>query len=261
MRDHPCFNETCINEIKRLHLPVAQECNIHCNFCDKKVTCAHVNKPGVTKRVLKSEEIKEYIKNIDKNRCIFGIAGPGEALYNEETFKCLNVLKDYTTCLCTNGLLLNEKIDELVSLNLNFLSVTLNSLNAEVSQKIYSYVIYKNKKYFGADAAELLLEKQLKGLKKAAKRQINLKVNTVYIPGVNDDQILPIAKLCNRLNVDIMNIIPIIPSGKFSDCNVDFKKLNELRKEAANYILQKETCSRCRADAYGYINNGDEKIG
>ena len=67
MRDHPCFNETCINEIKRLHLPVAQECNIHCNFCDKKITCAHVNKPGVTKRVLRSDEIEEYIKNIGES--------------------------------------------------------------------------------------------------------------------------------------------------------------------------------------------------
>ena len=256
---HPCFNEKCISYIKRLHLPVAPKCNINCIFCDRQISCTSLKKPGIAKRILKSCEVKDYIKTVDKNACIFGIAGPGEALYNDETFKVLKLLKDYTTCLCTNGLLLEEKVEELIKLKLNYLSVTINSLDYEIATKIYDFVNYKGKIYRGIKGSQLLINKQISGLKKASEFGIKLKVNTVYVPGVNDSQIVPISKLCKSYNVDIMNIIPVI-SEKFESENIN-EKVQELRKEASKYITQKEHCARCRADAYGYIGKEDEKIG
>ncbi len=258
---HPCFNESCISKIKRLHLPVAPKCNIHCNFCDKKITCANINKPGIAKRILKPEELKTYIKNVDNRKCVFGIAGPGEALYNDETFTCLNILKDNTTCLCTNGLLLSDKLELLLTLNLNFLSITINSLDYSIANKIYSSVTYEGKTYKGIQGVKLLLSKQILGLELASKTKIKLKVNMVYVPGVNDNQVIPIAKLCKAYRVNIMNIIPLIPSGKFIDNKVDENKLKQLKAEASEYVLQKNFCSHCRADAYGYINGKEEQIG
>lgn len=256
---HPCFNEECISVVKRLHLPVAKKCNIHCNFCDRQISCTSLKKPGVTKRILKSFEVKDYIKGIDKSSCIFGIAGPGEALFNDETFEVLDILKDYKTCLCTNGLLLEEKIEKLIKLNLNYLSVTINSLDYEIAAKIYDFVNYKGKIYKGKKGSELLIKKQISGLKKASKYGLRLKVNTVYIPGVNDSQIVPISKLCKDYNVDIMNIIPVM-SEKFESGNIN-EKVKELRMKASMYVTQKKHCVRCRADAYGYIGKEDEKIG
>lgn len=256
---HPCFNERCISSVKRLHLPVAPKCNIHCNFCDRQISCTNLKKPGITKRILKSCEVKDYIKTVDKNFCIFGIAGPGEALFNDATFEVLDILKDYKTCICTNGLLLEEKIEELIKLNLNYLSITINSLAYEIAEKIYDFVNYDGKIYKGKKASELLINKQISGLKKASKYDIKLKVNTVYIPGVNDSQIIPISKLCKSYNIEIMNIIPVM-SEKFTFGDVN-NKVQELRKEASIYIAQKEHCARCRADAYGYIGKEDEKIG
>ena len=80
-----------------------------------------------------------------------------------------------------------------------------------------------------------------------------IKINTVYIPGVNDNQILPIAKLAKFYGVRILNIIPVIPSGEFSDIKIDVEKLNNLKEKASKYIVQKDFCGRCRADAYGFI--------
>lgn len=256
---HPCFNEECISVVKRLHLPVAPKCNIHCNFCSRQVSCTSLKKPGITKRILKSCEVKDYIENVDKNTCIFGIAGPGEALFNDETFDVLNILKDYQTCLCTNGLLLEEKIEELINLNLNYLSITINSLDCEIAAKIYDFVNYKGKIYKGKKGSELLIKKQILGMKKASEYGMHLKVNTVYIPGVNDSQIVPISKLCRDYNVDIMNIIPVM-SENFESENIN-EKVKELRKKASTYVTQKERCARCRADVYGYIGKEDEKIG
>lgn len=256
---HPCFNETCISSIKRLHLPVAPKCNIHCTFCDRQISCTSLKKPGVTKRVLNACEVKDYIKTVDKDSCIFGIAGPGEALCNAETFEVLNLLKNYTTCLCTNGLLLEEKIEELIKLKLNFLSITINSLDYEVATKIYDFVNYDGKVYKGIEGSKLLINKQISGLIKASKHGINLKVNTVYLPGINDNQIVLISKLCKSYNIDIMNIIPVM-SEKFESRNLN-EKVKEFRKKASRYITQKEHCARCRADAYGYIGKEDEKIG
>jgi len=256
---HPCFNEKCINSIKRLHLPIAPKCNIHCSFCNRQVSCTSLKKPGITKRILKSNEVEDYIKTVNKDSCIFGIAGPGEALFNAETFEVLNILKNYNTCLCTNGLLLEEKIDELIKLNLNYLSITINSLDYEIAAKIYDFVNYKGQIYKGIKGAELLINKQLSGLEKASKYDIRLKVNTVYIPGINDSQIIKISKLCKNYNVDIMNIIPVI-SDEFEPGDIN-DKVVKLRKEASKYIAQKEYCARCRADAFGYVDKEDEKIG
>ncbi|MBR1779051.1 MAG: radical SAM protein [Clostridia bacterium] len=257
---HPCFNEACMSSIKRLHLPVAPRCNIHCNFCDRQISCTSLQKPGIAKRILKITELKDYIKSVDKAKCVFGIAGPGEALYNEETFESLEILKDCTTCLCTNGLLLEEKIEKLVALNLNYLSITINSLDYKIATNIYDFVNYKGRFYEGIKGVKLLINKQIAGLQEASRYDLRVKVNTVYIPGVNDSQIVPISKFCQKYNVDIMNIIPVM-NGRLRNINGESDDIKKLREKAAEYIPQKNHCAKCRADAYGYIGKGEEKIG
>lgn len=254
---HPCYNENCIATAKIIHLPVAPKCNIKCNFCNMQVSSCELEQPGISSMILKPENVVEYINSKDKNVEVVGIAGPGDALFNEETFDTLRILKNrtkYPTCICTNGLLLEEKLDKLINLDLDFLSVTINAMDYNVAEQIYSKVIYKNKIFTGIDGAKFLLDKQQRGLKLASEnKNFKMKINTVYIPGVNDKEIIKIAKFGLKYKVDIMNIIPVIPNGKFKNVKVDKEKLEELRKEAGKYISQKKVCGRCRADACGYI--------
>ncbi len=45
---HPCFNESAKGTCGRVHLPVAPECNIKCNYCNRKYDCVNESRPGVT---------------------------------------------------------------------------------------------------------------------------------------------------------------------------------------------------------------------
>lgn len=76
-----------------------------------------------------------------------------------------------------------------------------------------------------------------------------MKINTVLIPGVNDKEILEIAK---EYNVYKMNIMPIIPQGEYKSIDKpDNKYLNLTRKNASKYIQQIDFLKQCRADACG----------
>ena len=44
-----------------------------------------------------------------------------------------------------------------------------------------------------------------------------VKVNHVYIPGINDHESLDLAVKVRELGADMMNIIPVIPIGLFKD--------------------------------------------
>ena len=55
---HPCMHEDAHEQIARLHLPVAPRCNIHCCFCERKISPFenHLNRPGITAGVLSPEQ-------------------------------------------------------------------------------------------------------------------------------------------------------------------------------------------------------------
>ena len=104
------------------------------------------------------------------------------------------------------------------------------------------------------EAAELLLSQQLKGIEEAVKRGMLVKINTVYIPGINDEHIPEIAKKVGALGVFNYNIIPVIPQYKFKDIvpptPADKARMHEL---CAPYVRQMRHCQRCRADAVGLL--------
>ncbi len=54
--------------------------------------------------------------------------------------------------------------------------------------------IGNTKKIFGKDAAKLLLQKQLEGIKMLTDRGILVKANSVLIPGINDKDLPNVAK-------------------------------------------------------------------
>jgi len=36
---HPCFREEARGVCGRVHLPVAPQCNVKCNYCDRRYDC------------------------------------------------------------------------------------------------------------------------------------------------------------------------------------------------------------------------------
>ncbi len=259
--EHPCYSDKACHSFGRCHLPVAPKCNIQCNYCVRDFDCVNESRPGVTSRVLPPEEALELVRKVMQEHPyvkVIGIAGPGEPLANPETFEALRLVHEefpnLIMCISTNGLMLPESIEELAKYDVGNVTVTLNAIDPAIGEKIYSWVDYNGKKYHGREAAELLLSQQLKGIEMAVAKKMLVKVNTVYIPGINDEHIPEIAKKAGEMGAFTFNVIPLIPQYKFAGITPPTpKEKREMQDRCAPFIKQMRHCARCRADAIGKL--------
>lgn len=262
---HPCFN--CAGGGNaRIHLPVAPQCNIQCNYCVRKYDCPNESRPGVTTEVLSPEAaFRKYIlvKERIKNLAVVGIAGPGDALANfEETKKTLQLIRAYdpdvTFCLSTNGLMLPQYVGELITLGVSHVTVTVNAVNPEIGAAIYRHIDYMGVRYEGVAAAAILLANQLAGLKMLTDKGIVCKVNCVVLKGINEAHIEEVVKTVKALGVYMTNIMQMIPvaGSAFEEMGqVSLKEINAIRKQCETHIKQMYHCRQCRADAIGTLGN------
>lgn len=254
---HPCFGGHK-NNVGRIHLPVSPGCNIACRFCDRVINDTE-NRPGVTSKVItpdESIEILEKALKVCPEITVAGIAGPGDTLasdYALETFrKIKEKFPDLIKCMSTNGLLLYEKADEVIEVGIDSLTVTVNAVDPEIEAKLNKYIIYHGKRYDGIEGAEILIENQLKGIKKISDAGITIKVNTVLVPDINGEHIEEIAKAVNKAGAKIYNIIPLIPQFELADQKAPTcSQIDEARTKASKYIDVFRHCQHCRADAVG----------
>jgi nitrogen fixation protein NifB len=263
LETHPCYNECAHRKFARMHLPIAPKCNIQCNFCNRKYDCTNESRPGVTSEVLTPEQAVEkvrFVKSKVPYLSVIGIAGPGDPLANEETFRTLELVgkefPEMTLCLSTNGLNLPGSVERLKALNVRFITVTMNAIDPEVGAKVYDFVHYEGKNYRGAEAATILLKNQQEGIKKAADAGMLVKVNAVLIPGINADHLPAVAKRAKELGAYIVNILPLIPVPGTRFENVPAptaKQRKELQDQCEVDIRQMRHCRQCRADAIGLL--------
>jgi nitrogen fixation protein NifB len=259
---HPCFGAK--ENAGRIHLPVCPECNIECNFCDRKFGVAD-NRPGVAAYVISPEEslaaVKRAIELCPTIRVV-GIAGPGDALVSDkaiETFRLIgrehpHLLK----CMSTNGLLLLERADELIELGLDSLTVTVNAVDPLILSQIVARIHYHGEHLAGADGANVLIRNQLEGIRKVKRANVTVKANIVLIPEINRSHIKDTAKALSEAGADMLNIIPLIPQHKLAHCSQpDCEDLYAARQEAEEYLEVFRHCQRCRADAVGVPGQSD----
>lgn len=264
LRSHPCYDENAYKNFARMHLPVAPECNIQCNYCNRKYDCCNESRPGVTSEILTPSEAIEKIRTVKAKipeLKVLAIAGPGEPLANDETFETINLMRaefpEMILCISTNGLQLPKYSKKLYDLGVRFLTVTINACDPKISKDIYSAVMWNNKKLTGLEAAEKLLENQIEGIKKCIDLDMVVKINIVLIPGYNDKHIPELVKKVKTMGVYTVNILPLIPikDTKFESLSAptpeERKKLMDL---CENDVKMMRHCKQCRADAIGLLN-------
>jgi len=260
---HPCFGGHKNNK-GRIHLPVSPGCNIQCKFCDRKINDVE-QRPGVTSKVITPEESLDVIKRaleLCPEITVAGIAGPGDTLATDNALNTFRLIKqnypDLLKCMSTNGLLLYERADEVIEIGIDSLTVTVNAVDPEIEAKLNSAIFYHGKKYEGVEAAKILIENQLKGIEKVTKAGITVKVNSVLVPGINEDHIPDIAKAVSEVGASIYNIIPLIPQHELADSPAPTcAQIDEVRAKAGKYIDVFRHCQRCRADAIGVPGESD----
>ncbi|MCG8701447.1 MAG: nitrogen fixation protein NifB, partial [Bacteroidales bacterium] len=83
-------------------------------------------------------------------------------------------------------------------------------------------------------------------------------VNTIVIPGVNDAEVVSLARIVSELGATTMNCIPLIPvegSDMESFPKPTREAVTEITNQIAKYIEPMTHCARCRADAAGMLGN------
>lgn len=263
---HPCFDENARHTHARVHLPVAPLCNIQCNYCNRQYDCVNESRPGVTSTVLKPFQAFEYFRALNdkiENLSVVGIAGPGDPFANpEETLETLQRIKeeypDKIFCLSTNGLNLFPYIDCIADLGVSHVTITVNGVDSKVTAGVYKWVRFNKHIYRGVEGARILMEQQLKCIPALKARGITVKINSVLVPGVNDDHIPEVARVCAGLGADLINCIPLIPTKDTPFENIekpDTKMIFRTRIEASKYLKLMTHCARCRADAAGLLGH------
>jgi nitrogen fixation protein NifB len=237
---------------------VAPKCNIQCNYCERGLN-AYVKRPGFTSRVLTPiEALKAVEKAVKDNRelSVVGVAGPGDALANEETFTALELIHArypwLLKCVATNGLELPTNANRLLRCGVEAVTITVNAVDPIIASQIYEYTTFKGEICSGIKAVQTLISNQLKGIELSSRLGLCVKVNTVLIPKINDWHVTEVAKTVARSGAFIMNIIPLIPGHKFSHLKPPtWEEIKNARKLCSKHITQFKDCKLCRADAYG----------
>jgi nitrogen fixation protein NifB len=268
VKNHPCYSEEAHHHYARMHVAVAPACNIQCNYCNRKYDCANESRPGVVSEKLTPEQAAKKVLAVASTipqMTVLGIAGPGDPLANpEKTFKTFELISktapDIKLCLSTNGLTLPDHVDTIERFNVDHVTITINMVDPEVGAKIYPWIFYKHKRYTGYEAAKILTERQLQGLEMLTARGILCKINSVMIPGINDQHLVEVNRAVKSRGAFLHNIMPLISSpehgtvfGLNGQRGPSAQELKALQDACEGEMNMMRHCRQCRADAVGLL--------
>ncbi|MCX8086630.1 MAG: nitrogenase cofactor biosynthesis protein NifB [Rhodocyclaceae bacterium] len=268
VENHPCYSEEAHHHFARMHAAVAPACNIQCHYCNRKYDCANESRPGVVSELLTPEQAVKKTLAVAAaipQLSVLGIAGPGDPLANpERTFTTFRLLAekapDIKLCVSTNGLALPEHVEELARHNIDHVTITINCIDPDVGEQIYPWIFWKHKRIRGRAAAEILIEQQQKGLEMLVAKGILVKINSVMIPGVNDEHLKEVSKLVKAKGAFLHNVMPLIAEpehgtfyGVMGQRSPTPAELKALQDACEGDMAMMRHCRQCRADAVGLL--------
>ncbi|RAU22386.1 nitrogenase cofactor biosynthesis protein NifB [Paramagnetospirillum kuznetsovii] len=268
VKDHPCYSEEAHHYFARMHVAVAPACNIQCNYCNRKYDCANESRPGVTSEKLTPEQAARKVAAVAAKvpqLSVLGIAGPGDSMFDwrhtSATFREVSkLMPDLKYCVSTNGLALPDHVDELAEHNIDHVTITINMIDPEIGALIYPWIYFKGKRYTGIEGARILHERQMEGLERLTEKGILTKINSVMIPGINDQHLIEVNKAIKARGAFLHNVMPLISdaahgtafglSGQRGPKPAELKDLQDKLAGGANLMRH---CRQCRADAVGML--------
>lgn len=265
---HPCYSRSGHHRFARMHLPVAPACNLQCNYCNRKFDCSNESRPGVSSTLLTPEQAVAKVRQVATaipQLSVVGIAGPGDPLANmHRTFSTLERVReafpDLKLCLSTNGLMLPDAVDRLVALGVDHVTVTINTLDPDIAAQIYAWLWLEGERYSGREAGEILVARQLEGVRRLTAKGVLVKINSVLIPGINDQALPDVSQLLQASGAFIHNIMPLIARpehgtvfGLNGQAEPDAAMIAAVRQRCGEIMPQMTHCHQCRADAIGML--------
>ncbi|MGG7076680.1 GTP 3',8-cyclase MoaA [Clostridium sardiniense] len=181
-----------------LRISITDKCNLRCVYCMPEkgsVFCKEEKR-------LSNEEIYRIAKEasklgIRKIRLTGGepLVCPGIV----DLIKRINSIDGIEEiAITTNGILLDDKANELIDNGLKKVNISLDTLDKD--------------KYFNITRGGKL-DKVLSAIDKCLDRGIKVKLNVVIIKGTNDDEIIDLVNLTLNKNIDV-RFIELMPIGE-----------------------------------------------
>lgn len=219
-------------KISYLRISVTDRCNLRCIYCLHSGLSGHTS----AREILSFEELREVIKaavGLGINK--FRITG-GEPLLRKGIAGFIGSLKDIPgikdLSLTTNGMLLKKYAKKLFAAGLRRINISIDTLNEKKFAKITK----------GGS-----LKKVLAGTEAALSAGFSpVKINTVIIRGLNDDEISDFAGLCRErpLHIRFIELMPtcpgdtgylknIVPAGEIKNICARLGKLDEIKTGAS----------------------------
>ena len=247
--NHSSFYGGSHHKSGQINLPVAPKCNVQCNYCNHKFDCLNENRPEVTSEVLSPTQALFYLEQAitrSPNIAVVGITGPGDPFANpNETMETLRKVRakypEMPLYVSTNGLDLLPYINELADLQINHVTITINTIDPKIGAEIFSWVRYNNKMYQDINAAKLLIKKQLESLTRLKEAGVTAKVCSTIIPGINDIHVITVASKVAELGADILQCLPFYNTKETLFENLtepSSEMVQEIQDATSNFIPQ-----------------------
>ncbi|MCS7281225.1 MAG: GTP 3',8-cyclase MoaA [Desulfobacterota bacterium] len=233
--------------INYLRISITDRCNLKCRYCvDGKV-------PFVPhSEILSYEEITRFVRVCSKLGITKVRLTGGEPLLRKglslliRSLTSIEGIEDIS--LTTNGVLLEEKISELKECGLKRINVSLDTLKKDR----FRYIT-------GFDE----IEKVIRGIEKALLFGLRpVKINTVIIKGINDDEVVDFVEIASRLDLEIrfIEFMPFGEEGFWTEERVVPTEL--IRKRIEEHFELEPDLNSEQGPAVVYrIKNGKGKVG
>jgi nitrogen fixation protein NifB len=129
-----------------------------------------------------------------------------------------------------------------------------------VGAKIYPWIFWKHRRIRGMRAAEILIARQQQGLEMLVERGVLVKVNSVMIPGVNDQHLQEVSRVVKQKGAFLHNVMPLIAEaehgtyyGLTGQRGPAAAELQALQDACGGDMNMMRHCRQCRADAVGLL--------
>lgn len=205
-------------KINYLRISVTQRCNFRCLYCMPKIPFNHQPKENL----LSFEELFLFVKvAIDEGIEKIRITG-GEPLLRKDLSVFIKMINDYKQdldlAITTNGFLLKDFAKDLKDAGLKRLNISLDTLESKKAKIL---------------AQKDVLDSVLAGIDEALSIGLKVKLNTVALKGLNDDELISLLEFAKSKNIQIRFI-------EFMENIHAYGKLQGLKRDEIIQILSQK---------------------
>ncbi|HEB9332149.1 TPA: GTP 3',8-cyclase MoaA [Campylobacter coli] len=205
-------------KINYLRISVTQRCNFRCLYCMPKIPFNHQPKENL----LSFEELFLFVKvAIDEGVEKIRITG-GEPLLRKDLSVFIKMINDYKKdldlAITTNGFLLKDFAKDLKDAGLKRLNISLDTLESKKAKIL---------------AQKDVLDSVLAGIDEALSIGLKVKLNTVALKGLNDDELISLLEFAKSKNIQIRFI-------EFMENIHAYGKLQGLKRDEIIQILSQK---------------------